>query len=167
MQLNSLTSTLATALLLALGGCSTAPPAPGSNTYEGVPRASPGIARGPASDAAVYAVGLVGTPYRWGGNTPSSGFDCSGLIGHVYRVSAGVSLPRTVAQLQSWGEAVSRSDLRTGDLVFFGPRGAASHAGIYVGASRFVHAPSTGGKVRLARLDSTYWSTLQSTFRRP
>lgn len=120
-----------------------------------------------AQDVTIAAVGLVGTPYRYGGNTPESGFDCSGLIDYVYETTVGVALPRTVARLQYWGQPVARDDLRSGDLVLFGRTGDATHAGIYVGNGGFVHAPSTGGTVRLDRLDSRYWSTRQMAFRRP
>lgn len=122
-----------------------------------------------ASDVAVHALGLVGTPYRYGGNTPDGGFDCSGLIGYVYRHgSTPVLAPRTVAQLAGWGTGIDAGVLRTGDLVIFSPRGSRpTHAGIYVGEGRFVHAPSTGGTVRLDRLDGPYWSRQQVAYRRP
>ncbi|MGD9773369.1 C40 family peptidase [Diaphorobacter sp.] len=119
-----------------------------------------------SSDIAIHALGLVGTPYRYGGNTPDSGFDCSGLIGYVYTSRAGVAPPRTVAQLSSFGQPVDTDELRTGDLVVFG-RDRATHAGIYVGEGRFVHAPSTGGTVRLDHLRSRYWSQQVASFRRP
>jgi cell wall-associated NlpC family hydrolase len=73
-----------------------------------------------AHDIAIHALGLVGTPYRYGGNTPDSGFDCSGLIGYVYRHRVGTAPPRTVAQLSGWGQPVANGELRTGDLVVFG-----------------------------------------------
>ena len=118
-------------------------------------------------DAAIHAMGLVGTPYRYGGNTVDGGFDCSGLIAYVYRESAGgVATQRTVAQLASFGNAVPRDELRTGDLVVFGGS-RPTHAGIYVGENRFVHAPSTGGEVRLDRLDGPYWSRQRVDVRRP
>jgi cell wall-associated NlpC family hydrolase len=120
-----------------------------------------------ASDVTIYAVGLVGTPYRHGGNTPEAGFDCSGLIAHVYRVRVSVLAPRTVLQLAGWGQPVQASAARTGDLVIFSLAGAATHAGIYVGGGRFVHAPSTGGEVRMDSLNSKYWSGQQFAFRRP
>jgi cell wall-associated NlpC family hydrolase len=122
-----------------------------------------------ARDVAVHALGLVGTPYRYGGNTPEGGFDCSGLIGYVLRHgSTPVLAPRTVAQLSGWGQPVPAAALRTGDLVIVGRRSAApTHAGIYVGEGRFVHAPSTGGEVRLERLDGPYWSRQAISFRRP
>ena len=116
-----------------------------------------------AHDIAIHALGLVGTPYRYGGNTPEGGFDCSGLIGYVYRHSAGVPPPRTVAQLGQWGQSVSGSELRTGALVVFG----SSHAGSYVGEGRVVHAPSTGGTVRMDHLRSRYWARQSASFRRP
>ena len=120
-----------------------------------------------AHDIAIHALGLVGTPYRYGGNTPDTGFDCSGLIGYVYRARVSVAPPRTVAQLSGWGQPVAGEQLRTGDLVVFGKGRAPSHAGIYVGEGRFVHAPSTGGTVRLDRLNAHYWSAQAVAFRRP
>ena len=120
-----------------------------------------------ATDITIYAIGLVGTPYRYGGNTPSSGFDCSGLIGHVYQTRAGLLPPRTVAKLRDWGQSVAGDSIRTGDLVVFVQNGVATHAGIYVGSGRFVHAPSSGGEVRLDNLKSKYWAAQQVAFRRP
>lgn len=115
----------------------------------------------PATDDVLFsALSLVGTPYRWGGNTPDSGFDCSGLIGYVYREAAAVQLPRTTRALHAMGSpSVGRGALRSGDLLFFATAGGhrVSHAGIYVGEGRFVHAPSSGGTVRLDRLDDRYW----------
>lgn len=125
---------------------------------DGAPPLSPVAAR-LAESITVNAIGLVGTPYRYGGNTPSSGFDCSGLIGYVYREGAGVTLPRSVRAIADgpWPHVASDA-LMTGDLVFFAIDGSRlSHAGIYVGERRFVHAPSSGGTVRLDRLDSNYW----------
>ncbi|MDY0105796.1 MAG: C40 family peptidase [Giesbergeria sp.] len=150
---------LAAALLLV--GCST-PPA----SAPARPQASY-LTDEQAHDIAIHALGLVGTPYRYGGNTPDSGFDCSGLIGYVYRHRVGAAPPRTVAQLSGWGRPVDASDLRTGDLVVFGPGRRPTHAGIYVGEGRFVHAPSSGGDVRLDHLQSRHWSRQNPAFRRP
>ena len=165
------------ALVLALAGCGTPPVKPRNAPLNPAP-----ILYGSASDTIVipsrlqpeqandvtlYALGLVGTPYRYGGNTPESGFDCSGLIRHVYQSRAGVAAPRTVAKLQYWGEPVPGEALRSGDLVLFAQRGEPTHAGIYVGEGRFVHAPSTGGEVRLDRLNSRYWAAQRLAFRRP
>jgi cell wall-associated NlpC family hydrolase len=120
-----------------------------------------------AKDVTVYAIGLVGTPYRWGGNTPESGFDCSGLIAHVYQKSASLKTPRTVAELQEWGAPISTNAIRSGDLIVFSKGKESTHAGIYVGDGRFVHAPSTGGRVRLDRFTSSYWSNYKIAFNRP
>lgn len=113
-----------------------------------------------AEDVLFRALGLVGTPYRWGGNTPDSGFDCSGLIGYVYRDAAGISLPRTTREMITMQAAdVGKEGLQSGDLVFFATNGGSqvSHAGIYVGEGRFVHAPATGGTVKLDSLSKAYW----------
>ncbi|WP_342244361.1 C40 family peptidase [Pseudomonas sp. OTU5201] len=113
-----------------------------------------------AEDVLFRALGLVGTPYRWGGNTPDSGFDCSGLIGYVYRDAAGIALPRSTRELISMRTpSISLNALQSGDLVFFATNGGGqvSHAGIYVGEGRFVHAPRTGGTVRLDSLANSYW----------
>ena len=113
-----------------------------------------------AEDVLFRAIGLVGTPYRWGGNTPDSGFDCSGLIGYVYRDAAGLQLPRSTREMIDMPSLrVPRQQLHSGDLVFFATNGGrqVSHAGIYVGEDRFVHAPSSGGTVRLDSLSDGYW----------
>lgn len=120
-----------------------------------------------ANDVTLRAIGLVGTPYRYGGNSPETGFDCSGFIGYVYKTSAELKLPRTVELLQDVGNEVPYDRARTGDLVVFSSRGTANHAGIYVGDSRFVHAPSTGGAVRVESLAKRYWAELNPAFRRP
>jgi len=107
----------------------------------------------PARLAARHAAAQVGAPYVYGGADPR-GFDCSGLVNHVYREALGIVLPRTSRQLASVGTPVAESDLRPGDLVFFNTRGAAnSHVGIYLGDGRFVHAPRARTLVRIDRLD--------------
>lgn len=104
------------------------------------------------------AIGLVGTPYRYGGNTPEGGFDCSGLVGFVFREAAGMALPRTTGAIASLdAPKLKQARLAPGDLVFFGQRGRVNHVGIYVGEGRFVHAPNSGGTVRLDALDGHYW----------
>ncbi|WP_211260765.1 C40 family peptidase [Pseudoxanthomonas dokdonensis] len=111
-----------------------------------------------ANAVLMRALGLVGTPYRWGGNTPDSGFDCSGLVTYVYRDMLDLRLPRTSTALaQVQGPRLPPQQLAPADLVFFGSRGNVSHVGIYVGEGRFVHAPSSGGTVRLDYLDGPYW----------
>ncbi|MEO6173026.1 MAG: C40 family peptidase [Arenimonas sp.] len=106
------------------------------------------------------AISLVGTPYRYGGSHPDTGLDCSGLIDFVFREAAGLKLPRTTRELIDIdAKAIDRDDLQAGDLVYFNSRGGrVSHIGIYVGENRFVHAPSTGGVVRIDKLNTPYWT---------
>lgn len=153
--------------LQGLGGCGTTPIGREVSGYPGSAEIPSRLTHEQASDVTIYAIGLVGTPYRYGGNTPQSGFDCSGLIGHVYQTRAQVSPPRTVAKLNGWGYPVAADKIRSGDLVLFTQRDQVTHAGIYVGQGRFVHAPSNGGDVRLDYLGSKYWSAQQVAFRRP
>jgi cell wall-associated NlpC family hydrolase len=165
-----LLAALATLIGLALSGCAGAPAQGPASTGAPVPSVADIPSRlslDQSNDVTLYAISLVGTPYRWGGNTPESGFDCSGLIGHVYKSRAGVLMPRTVAALTDWGQPVPAANVRTGDLVVFVQKGVANHAGIYVGEGRFVHAPSKGGEVRLEALNSKYWGKQPVSFRRP
>lgn len=110
-----------------------------------------------ANAVLMRALSLVGTPYRYGGNTPEAGFDCSGLVAYVYRDVLDRALPRTSADLARVGPALAPLQMAAGDLVVFGPAGRVNHVGIYVGEGRFVHAPSSGGTVRLDRVDGPYW----------
>lgn len=154
-------------VVLVLTACSSVPPVR-DPVAQNAPREVPSrLSLEQAHDVTIYAISLVGTPYRHGGNTPQAGFDCSGLIGHVYKTHGSVAMPRTVARLQDAGQLVPLDSIRSGDLVIFSQRGEATHAGIYVGANLFVHAPSSGGEVRLESLSSKYWAAQQVAFRRP
>ena len=118
-------------------------------------------------DISIAAIGLVGVPYRYGGNNPKGGFDCSGLIGYVYYKSANIKLPRTIQDMSSKGQSVENQPPAPGDLVFFNTTGEKySHAGIYVGQGRFVHAPSAGGTVRLEYITTPYWAARFTEARR-
>ena len=112
-----------------------------------------------ANGVLMRAISLVGTPYRYGGDTPDGGFDCSGLVNYVYRDALDLRLPRSSRELSAWsGARIEPARLAAGDLVFFGSAGTVTHVGIYVGEGRFVHAPSSGGTVRLDSLDGPYWT---------
>jgi cell wall-associated NlpC family hydrolase len=105
------------------------------------------------------ALALLGTPYRWGGTSPDRGFDCSGLVGYVFRTALGIDLPRVSREQAKTGELVAdRAALAAGDLVFFGRKGRVDHVGIYVGEGKFVHAPSRGKDVTVSSMDTGYWS---------
>ncbi|MGH8118452.1 MAG: C40 family peptidase [Rhodanobacteraceae bacterium] len=139
--------------LLLLGACATVPP-PRVSLSPQPPVAGAAL----ANNVLIRAIGLVGTPYHWGGNTPASGFDCSGLVDYVFRTEAGMALPRTSRAMAALdAPRVNRRDLAPGDLVFFGRRRHVTHVCIYVGDGRFVNAPDTGGTVRLDELDGPYW----------
>lgn len=122
-------------------------------------RAPSTTSAGAANDVLFRAIGLVGTPYRWGGNTPAGGFDCSGLVNYIYDSATGLKLPRSSHQMAGVnGKKVSKmNQLASGDLVFFATKGSISHVGVYVGKGRFVHAPNSGGTVRLDNIDGPYW----------
>ncbi len=140
---------LTVAAILVLAACASVAPGPT------LPRA-PGTSV--ANNVLIRAIGLVGTPYRWGGNTPASGFDCSGLVDYVFRTEAGLDLPRTSREIAALkAPRIRRADLKAGDLLFFGRHRHVNHVAIYVGNGRFVNAPDTGGTVRLERLDGYYW----------
>lgn len=118
-------------------------------------------------EISIQAMSLVGTPYRYGGNTPDSGFDCSGLVRYVVARAANVNLPRTTEAMGTRGTPLEREQVASGDLVFFNTTGRAnSHVGIYVGQNRFVHAPSTGGTVRLEDMTKPYWASRYNGARR-
>jgi len=111
-----------------------------------------------AQDAVDQAMDLLGIRYRRGGSSPEAGFDCSGFVNHVFREGLGLILPRSSKEMSRSGQEISRDELRPGDLVFFNTmRHAFSHVGIYLGDNQFVHAPRTGGRVRIEDLRDGYW----------
>ncbi|MGV8898062.1 MAG: C40 family peptidase [Burkholderiaceae bacterium] len=111
------------------------------------------------NEVALYAMGLIGTGYRFGGKNPEAGLDCSGMVSYIYRNAAGVSVSGSAADIARRGREIPRSGVRPGDLIFFNTMNRPfSHVGIYIGDARFVHAPSTNGRVRIDRLDNRYYA---------
>ena len=105
------------------------------------------------------ALSYLGIRYRFGGTSPATGFDCSGLVLNVFRNAVGLDLPRTASEMASVGDKIGKKDLKPGDLVFFNTmRRTFSHVGIYLGDGKFVHAPSSGGKVRVENISTAYWA---------
>lgn len=111
-----------------------------------------------AQDTIDKALDLLGIRYRRGGSSPEAGFDCSGFVSHVFREGLGLILPRSSKEMSKSGEVIARDELKPGDLVFFNTmRSAFSHVGIYLGDNQFVHAPRSGGRVRIEDLRDGYW----------
>jgi cell wall-associated NlpC family hydrolase len=113
------------------------------------------------------AMQLIGVRYRWGGNTPQSGLDCSGFVRYVFNDTFGFLLPRKSAQMSQVGLEIRKDELRPGDLVFFNTmRHAFSHVGIYVGDNKFIHAPSRGKSIRVDDMTKAYWEKRYNGARR-
>lgn len=113
------------------------------------------------------SLNFLGVPYRFGGTSPLTGFDCSGFVGKVFADALGFGMPRTAAEMAQMGEQVNRAELKPGDLVFFNTmRRAFSHVGIYLGNNQFVHAPSSGGVVRVEDMRINYWAARYDGARR-
>jgi cell wall-associated NlpC family hydrolase len=114
----------------------------------------------PRSPELVFqALATAGVPYRRGGNSPETGFDCSGLVAHVYREAFGIQLPHNALAQSRMGRRVTLAGLEAGDLVFYNTeRRPYSHVGIYLGDRRFIHAPKPGTAVRIEDMSTAYWS---------
>ena len=136
------------AMMAVLAGCASSPEIPERTTV----RASDEV----ASRAIVYAREMLGKPYKYAGDTPA-GFDCSGLVKYSYG-RAGISMPRDTQAQRRMSMLVSVHSMREGDLLFFDQEGKkTSHVGMYLGKRRFIHAPSSGGKVRTDSLNAEFW----------
>jgi cell wall-associated NlpC family hydrolase len=145
------------AAFLGVAGCAQEPVAPQEAAPESGPVRSLAPERSRAADAALFARAQLGSPYRFGGASPA-GFDCSGLVRYSYG-QAGVSLPRETREQRKVARLLEPDGpFSAGDLLFFhfGGKGAL-HVGLYVGNGEFVHAPASGGKVRVERLDAPHW----------
>lgn len=146
---------LFSALLLAACGNQTPRPEAGSAT---IAHGSPPTSAA-ASEVVLYALGLIDISYRFGGKNPEAGLDCSGMVSFIYGQAAGMSVKGSAADIARQGLPITRNALRPGDLVFFNTMGRPySHVGIYIGNERFVHAPSSNGRIRIDRLSSGYFA---------
>jgi len=155
-------------LSIVLGGCASQPLRLPDAESEPAAATAPLIhVTDRASGVALQALAYLGTPYRTGGLSPRTGFDCSGLVAYAYREGAGMALPRNTFDLSRQGEPIERAALRPGDLVFYNTqRREYSHVGIYLGEDRFIHAPTSGGEVRVENLRADYWMRRYSGARR-
>ena len=112
-----------------------------------------------SQDIMLQALGLIGVTYRWGGNSPESGLDCSGFIKYVFQQALNIALPHNALAISRLGEDVEKEALKPGDLVFFNTLGRKfSHVGIYLGDDRFIHSPRAGSKVQIVRITDAYWA---------
>jgi cell wall-associated NlpC family hydrolase len=142
-----------------------APPAPPPTALERIEKNLRDLgqrARDSASEISKTALGLIGVEYKFGGNTPDTGLDCSGFVRYVFQQATGISLPRSSREQAKVGKQIDKNQLEPGDLVFFNTRRFQfSHVGVYLGDNRFIHSPSRGGSVEVVNLDNKYW---QKTF---
>ena len=144
-------------LAVLLVACAT-PPAP-STPAAGVSGPPVSAASGKGSEVTLFALGLIDTGYRFGGKNPQAGLDCSGMVSYIYDRGAGLKVSGSAADIARQGRPIERASLRPGDLVFFNTRNASfSHVGVYIGDNRFVHAPSSNGRVRIDQLDARYYA---------
>jgi cell wall-associated NlpC family hydrolase len=142
---------LACCAALLLTACSSTP------VIERAPERSQISERG--HEVALFALGLIDTGYRFGGKNPEAGLDCSGMVSYIFGKAANIKVSGNAADIARAGRPVERNSLRPGDLVFFNTRNAAfSHVGVYIGDDRFVHAPSTNGKVRIDQMADRYYA---------
>lgn len=161
-------TTLATALLLA-GAVHAAPGAANPDDLDTL-LAERGLfrhlsqasqtAKDKTSELVVSAMGFLGVPYKRGGSSLETGFDCSGFVRAMYEQTIGLMLPRTADQQAAATQEIDQNDLQPGDLVFFNTlRRAFSHVGIYVGDNKFIHSPKPGAQVRVEDMRVGYWRT--------
>ena len=146
------------ALTLGLAACGSVPPVVERPVSE-VHAPSPTV-NTKGNEVALFALGLIDTGYRFGGKNPEAGLDCSGMVSYIFGQAAGLKIKGSAADIARKGQPVERTLLRPGDLVFFNTRNAPfSHVGVYIGDDRFVHAPSSTGRVRIDRLSTRYFAS--------
>lgn len=152
-------------LLSIVVGCSSVPQK-SSGRYSNLPDFSLNNSTGLA-DITNHAQQFIGTPYKFGGNTPKEGFDCSGFVRYVYKTVRNTTIPRTTQEQSKFGTSLKKDPPTPGDLVFFNTEGDPySHVGIYMGNGKFIHAPSSGGKVRIEAIENPYWGPRYTEARR-
>ena len=143
-------------LAVLVTACAT-PPAP-RDAPELAPTARAGHSE-KGNEVTLFALGLIDTGYRFGGKNPQAGLDCSGMVSYIYDHGAGLKVRGSAAEIARQGRPVERASLRPGDLVFFNTSNASfSHVGVYIGENRFVHAPSSNGRVRIDQLNARYYA---------
>ena len=139
-----------------ISGCGTFGPEPFAPVQ---PTPAPRAERAERSEALLQALLALGLDYRYGGKSPVTGFDCSGLVAHIYLEAWSIRLPHNTAAQSRAGAPVSLAELQAGDLVFYDTlKRPFSHVGIYLGDGKFVHAPKSGAQVRIESLQSAYWA---------
>jgi len=143
-------------MVLLVAACSGPTPRPASY-WENISQPSAVSEKG--NEVVLYALGLIDTGYRFGGKNPEAGLDCSGMVSFIYGRAAGVKVKGSAADIARNSRPIEPESLRPGDLVFFNTRNRPfSHVGIYLGDARFVHAPSSNGRVRIDRLNDRYYA---------
>ena len=142
---------------LLLAGCGS--PLPRGTAERGTITQAPRAVSGHATEVVMYAMSLIDTGYRFGGKNPEAGLDCSGMVSYIFDQAAGLKVQGSAADIARRGRPIGRHELRPGDLVFFNTMNRPfSHVGIYIGNDRFVHAPSTNGRVRIEQMGSRYFA---------
>ena len=142
---------------LLLAACGSTGPRSSAST-ETIAQASRPVSE-KGNEVVFYAMGLIDTGYRFGGKNPEAGLDCSGMVSYIYGQAAGLRVQGSAADIARNGKPIDRAELRPGDLVFFNTLNRSfSHVGIYIGETRFIHAPSTNGRVRIDRLSDSYYA---------
>ncbi|NYT59605.1 C40 family peptidase [Alcaligenaceae bacterium] len=148
---------LALSAVLLLAAC--AGPVPTKTPQPGMPAPTIALDASQRGDIVLTAAGLMQTNYQYGGSTPNTGFDCSGLVAYVFQHAASQPLPHNTAAIARLSRPISRRQLKAGDFVFFNTLNRPfSHMGIYLGEGRFINAPSSGGQVRIDSLDNPYYA---------
>ncbi len=114
---------------------------------------------GMVREVLMNALSLTGIKYKYGGSSPETGFDCSGFVRYVFQQAASLTLPHSTRALSQLGQVIPMEQLEPGDLVFFDTlKSTFSHVGIYLGGSRFIHAPSAGGSINVVNMNDRYWA---------